>query len=121
MNQRKVSARYHLFEDLIWELPGFAALKRTVPIDNLQLYAGYVWAREGAKAPCPVVKARRPTNDSLVSTYGCCYLHDESYLNPQTNNVWRGMYVLNEVENSSFDEMPVSFSFLRHKYADLPR
>src|SRR4051812_26219269 len=64
MNQRKVSARYYLFEDLIWELPGFAALKRTVPIDNLQLYAGYVWAREGAKAPCPVVRTRRAKNDA---------------------------------------------------------
>ncbi len=47
---------------------------------------------------------------------GCCYLHDETYLNPQTNNVWRGVYMLNQVENGSFDEMPVSLDFLRRKY-----
>ena len=47
---------------------------------------------------------------------GCCYQHDEAYLNPQTNNVWRGCYVLNEVENGSFDEMPVSLKFLKEKY-----
>lgn len=47
---------------------------------------------------------------------GCCYLHDESYLNPQTNNVWRGLYVLNEVHEGSFDEMPVSLGYLRERY-----
>lgn len=48
---------------------------------------------------------------------GCCYLHDEAYLNPQTNNVWRGCYMLNEVEGGTYDEMPVSLRFLREKYA----
>jgi hypothetical protein len=47
---------------------------------------------------------------------GSCYLHDEGYLNPQTNNVWRGLYVLNEVRDGSFDEMPVSLEYLRRKY-----
>ncbi len=47
---------------------------------------------------------------------GCCYLHDEAYLNPQTNNVWRGVYMLNEVNNGTFDEMPVSLSFLKERY-----
>ena len=47
---------------------------------------------------------------------GCCYLHDEAYLNPQTNNVWRGVYMLNQVENGTFDEMPVSLRFLKDKY-----
>jgi hypothetical protein len=47
---------------------------------------------------------------------GSCYLHDEGYLNPQTNSVWRGLYVLHEVNNGSFDEMPVSLGFLRERY-----
>jgi hypothetical protein len=47
---------------------------------------------------------------------GCGYLHDESYLNDQTNNTWRGVYVLNEVENGTFDEMPVSLRFLKERY-----
>lgn len=52
---------------------------------------------------------------------GCCYLHDEAYLNPQTNNVWRGLYVLNEVEGGTFDEMPVSLRFLQTRYGKQAR
>lgn len=48
---------------------------------------------------------------------GSCYLHDEAYLNAQTNNVWKGIWMLNEVVNGSFDEMPVSLNFLREKYS----
>lgn len=47
---------------------------------------------------------------------GSCYLHDEGYLNPQTNNHWRGIMMLHEVKNGSFDEMPVSLDFLRERY-----
>jgi hypothetical protein len=47
---------------------------------------------------------------------GSCYLHDEHYLNAQTNDVWKGCYVLHEVENGSCDEMPVSLSFLKERY-----
>jgi hypothetical protein len=47
---------------------------------------------------------------------GSCYLHDEDYLNAQTNQHWRGVYMLHEVENGSFDEMPVSLNFLKEKY-----
>lgn len=47
---------------------------------------------------------------------GSCYLHDEQYLNPQTNNVWKGVYMLHEVDNGAFDEMPVSLKFLEEKY-----
>jgi hypothetical protein len=47
---------------------------------------------------------------------GSCYLHDEAYLNPQTNNVWRGIYVLNEVKDGCFDEMPVSLDYLRERF-----
>lgn len=64
MNQRKVSARYYLFEDVLWELPGFAGLKQTVSIVDLQMYAGYVWAREGGKGQCPVIHARRHKRDT---------------------------------------------------------
>lgn len=47
---------------------------------------------------------------------GSCYLHDEAYLSPQTNDCWRGVYMLHEVDNGSFDEMPVSLSFLKERY-----
>ena len=48
---------------------------------------------------------------------GSCYLHDEDYLNHQSNNCWRGVYMLHEVNDGSFDEMPVSLSFLKERYS----
>lgn len=47
---------------------------------------------------------------------GSFYQHDEQYLNPITNNHWRGVYVLHEVEDGSFDEMAVSLRYLRSRY-----
>ena len=48
---------------------------------------------------------------------GCYYQHDEEYLNYQGNaQAWHGLWVLHEVENGVFDEMPVSMSYLKRKY-----
>lgn len=48
---------------------------------------------------------------------GSCYLHDESYMGSQGNKHWRGVVMLHEVQNGSFDESFVSLNFLRNKYA----
>lgn len=48
---------------------------------------------------------------------GSGYPHNETYLNDQTNKHWRGIIVLNEVEDGSFDEMKVSLRFLQEKYS----
>lgn len=47
---------------------------------------------------------------------GIFYEDDQDYLNPQTNNSWRGIWMLNEVQNGMLDLMPVSLPFLRNKY-----
>jgi hypothetical protein len=47
---------------------------------------------------------------------GACYLHDEDYLGPQGNNYWRGVWVLNEVDDGDFQPMPVSLAYLARKY-----
>jgi hypothetical protein len=47
---------------------------------------------------------------------GSGYPHDEAYLNEQTNQHWRGILMLNEVSDGSFDEMKVSLNFLKEKY-----
>jgi hypothetical protein len=47
---------------------------------------------------------------------GSFYLNDQDYLNWQTNQHWRGVYVLHEVRNGSFDEMAVSVNYLKRKY-----
>lgn len=48
---------------------------------------------------------------------GSCYEHDEDYMGPQGNKHWRGICVLHEVDNGSFDEMFCSLNFLKDKYA----
>lgn len=48
---------------------------------------------------------------------GSCYEHDEDYLGPQGNKHWRGILVLHEVKDGSFDLMPVSLNYLKKKYS----
>jgi hypothetical protein len=48
---------------------------------------------------------------------GSFYQHDESYMDVQTNNHWRGVYVFHEVVDGSFDEMAVSLDYLRRRYS----
>tara|TARA_R110000803_G_scaffold1228_6_gene4029 strand:- start:7942 stop:8727 length:786 start_codon:yes stop_codon:yes gene_type:complete len=47
---------------------------------------------------------------------GIFYQHDEGYLNPQTNKSWRGIWMLNDVKDGSFDELPISLCYLKRKY-----
>lgn len=47
---------------------------------------------------------------------GSCYEHEEHYLNAQTNNHWRGILMLNEVSEGSFDECFISLNYLKRKY-----
>lgn len=49
---------------------------------------------------------------------GSCYEHDEHYLNAQSNNHWRGLVVLNEVQDGEFDEVMVSLNYLNRKYGN---
>lgn len=58
MNQRKASAHYYLLEDILWDGPGGARLKKRRPMAELQLLAGLVWASERGRGPCPIVRAR---------------------------------------------------------------
>jgi len=47
---------------------------------------------------------------------GSCYEHDEDYMGPQGNKHWRGVVMLNEVNDGEFDEMFVSLDYLRRTY-----
>ena len=49
---------------------------------------------------------------------GSCYLHDEEYMGIQGNKHWRGVVMLNELQDGHFDEMFVSLNYLRKKYND---
>lgn len=47
---------------------------------------------------------------------GSCYQHDEEYLGPQGNAHWRGVVILNNVEDGAADPMPVSLDYLCRRY-----
>ena len=47
---------------------------------------------------------------------GSYYLHDEDYMDQLSNKHWRGLVVLNEVEDGHFDEMFLSIEYLEKKY-----
>jgi len=47
---------------------------------------------------------------------GSCYQHDEEYKGTQGNAHWRGIVVLNNVVDGSFDPMPVSLDYLCRRY-----
>ena len=55
----------------------------------------------------------RPITAVVVGSY---YLHDESYMDQLSNRHWRGLLVMNEVEDGHFDEMLLSIEYLEKKY-----
>ena len=64
-----------------------------------------------------IAYGRKADGSSVTGLFcGIFYQHDESYLNPQTNKSWRGIWMLNQVEDGSFDELPISMSYLKRKY-----
>lgn len=77
---------------------------------HMSCFAGHMQGRDIAYAR----KADGSTITAIIA--GSFYQHDEPYLNPITNTVWRGIYVLHEVQNGSFDEMPVSLAYLKGRY-----
>jgi hypothetical protein len=52
---------------------------------------------------------------------GSCYLHDESYKGPQGNGHWRGIVVLNDVRDGTYEIMPLSLDYLRRRYGSKRR
>ncbi len=49
---------------------------------------------------------------------GSYYLHDESYMDQLSNRHWRGLVVLNDVRDGSFDELMLSIQYLERKYGN---
>ena len=47
---------------------------------------------------------------------GSYYLHEEAYLTAQNNVHWRGCWMLNEVKDGAFDELPLSINYLERNY-----
>jgi hypothetical protein len=51
---------------------------------------------------------------------GSYYLHDEDYMDKLSNRHWRGLLVMNEVQDGHFDEMFLSIEYLERKYKNEP-
>lgn len=77
---------------------------------HMSCFAGHMQGRD-------IAYARRADGKTITAIIaGSFYQHDEPYLSPITNTVWRGIYVLHEVQDGSFDEMPVSINYLKARY-----
>ncbi len=51
----------------------------------------------------------RPDGTGIVGLLaGCCYTHDEEYLGHQDNNYSRQIWVLNDINNGSFNPIPIT-------------
>lgn len=64
----------------------------------------------------------KPTLDGRMQIgiiNGACYLHDEGYKGPQGNNHFRGLVMLNEVEDGFGLPIPVSLKYLGKRYGNV--
>ena len=79
---------------------------------HMSCFAGHQQGRQ-------IAYARRADGTEITGIIaGSCYEHDEDYLNMQSNNHWRGVYMLHEATDGSFDEMAVSLDYLKRTYGE---
>lgn len=77
---------------------------------HMSAFAGHLQGRD-------IAYSKRADGRNLTAIIsGSFYQHDERYLSPFTNLHWRGMWVLNEVKDGTFDEMAVSISYLQRRF-----
>lgn len=88
-------------------------------IDNRlnKIGQSFVQGHEQGKKEGSRIMGSGKTYYGLVA--GSCYLHEEEYRGAQGQRHWRGIVVLNEVENGEYDGMPVSLRYLCRKYTGL--
>lgn len=64
-----------------------------------------------------VAYAKRGDGKALTAIIaGSFYQHNEDYLTPAGNNCWRGIVMLHEVRDGTFDEMFVSLNYLKKRF-----
>jgi hypothetical protein len=78
---------------------------------HMSCIAGHLQGRD-------IAYAKRADGRQITAIIaGSCYLHDEDYLSPLTNQHWRGIVVLHQVNTGEADEMMVSLEYLEKEYA----
>ena len=64
-----------------------------------------------------VAYGKRADGQSICAIIaGSFYQHDEDYMDQLSNKHWRGLVILNEVDDGHFDEMFLSLEYLKGKY-----
>lgn len=86
-----------------------AQLRKT----NMSCVAGHKQGKEIAYG----YRADGRTITSIIC--GSAYEHEEDYLGPQGNRHWRGVFMLHEVKDGAFDEMPVSLGYINQRFPDV--
>ena len=90
---------------------------RSVSSPNLLLSKKHMSCIMGHVQDRAIAFSKRADGNRITGIFaGICYQHDEDYLTPQTNGSWSGIWMLNEVQDGSFDEMPVNLTYLRREY-----
>jgi hypothetical protein len=103
-----VAFSHYFTTGLMGKACGTAAAQ--LKVANMSCFAGHQQGKQisyGKRADGAILT-------SIIS--GSCYEHEERYLGPQGNKHWRGFWMLHEVRNGAFDEMPVSISYINQKY-----
>ena len=78
---------------------------------HMSCIAGHLQGRD-------IAYAKRADGRQITAIIaGSCYLHNEDYLSPLTNQHWRGLLVLHQVNKGAFDEMMVSLDYLEKAYS----
>lgn len=78
---------------------------------HMSCFAGHQQGRQ-------IAYGRRADGTEMTAIIaGSAYMHDEDYLSHQTNQHWRGIYMLHDVKDGSFDEMAVSMKYLKERFA----
>lgn len=79
---------------------------------HMSAFAGHAQGRD-------IAYAKRIDGKKMTAIIcGSFYQHDETYMPIPSNQHWRGIYVLHEVDDGQFDEMPVSLGFLEAEYGE---
>jgi hypothetical protein len=64
-----------------------------------------------------IAYGKRADGKSIFSIIaGSYYLHDEDYMDNLSNRHWRGLVVLNEVQDGQCDELFLSIDYLKRKF-----
>lgn len=77
---------------------------------HMSCFAGHQQGRN-------IAYARRADGKEMTAIIcGSCYEHEEDYLGAQGNQHFRGLYILHNVDDGSFDEMAVPLHYIKENY-----